>query len=73
MVRNKPYVEVCYYDDRGYPSPPNNYRPELIVGSLTLLLDFREYSENNGCMTKKKANSLAKRIASGLGIEARLV
>lgn len=68
----KPYVEVCHYDDRGDPNPPNNYRPELVVANLRLLLDFRKYDENRSCMKKEKANSLAKEIASELGIEARL-
>jgi len=72
MAREKPYVEVCSYDDRGDPYPPNNYRPELVLGNITMLLDFREYSEHNGCMPKEKANLLATRIAKKLGIEARL-
>ncbi len=77
MTQERPYVEVCYYGDRGDPLPPNNYRPELVTGELRLLLDWREpefsQSNNNGCMPKRRANDLARRIADRLGIEAKLV
>jgi len=70
MANVKPYVEVCHYDDRGDPGPPNTYRPELVFGEQRFLPDFREFP--NGCMSKEKANSLANRIASQFGIEAKL-
>ncbi len=71
-MAEKPYIEVCCYDDRGDPIPPNNYRPELIVGNHTLHLDPRKYSKRSGCMSKDKANKLAREIAFMLGIEAKL-
>jgi len=71
MKKDKPYVEVCVYNHWDDPSPPNNCRPELVVGNVKLLPDFRDYVPY-AYMTKKRANLLAKKIASRLGIEARL-
>jgi len=72
------YIEVCFYGDRGDPSPPNNYRPEIVAGDLRLLplnvgeQDFATLQEHNGCIPKDEANAIADRIAKALGIEVRL-
>ena len=82
MVKYKSYVEVCFFNDRGDLTPPHNfslcprvsyYRPELVIGDLRLLVySCGDDEESYDFMTKEKANSLAKKIASHLGIEAKL-
>ena len=55
------YVEVMRYDN--YPSP-NNFRPELVLEGTILALDY--------FISKERANELAVRIASRLGLEAKI-
>ena len=62
-------IIVAHYDDRGDPYPPNNYRPEIIIGDSDLL-DIRAYrSGHNGCMPKKEAIKIAKKWSKITGIK----
>jgi hypothetical protein len=64
------YIEVCHYNDRGDPYPPNNYRPELVIGDERFLPD-RRGRHYSACMPEEEANNLARKIARILGIELR--
>jgi len=67
---NKKYVNIAHYDDRGDPSPPNNYRPELVVGNYTFLLEGCR-DAYNGCMPVKEASKIAYKIGSLLKLEVK--
>ena len=74
-MTEKCYVEVCFYGDRGDPAFPNNYRPELVSRQTTVSLtdvNNTRCFEHNGCMPKRRANTIARRVASSLGIEVKL-
>jgi len=70
MNNTSPYIKLCCYDDRCDPLPPNNYRPELVIGDYILMLDFRG-QKHNGCMDKASAESIVRDIGSSLDIEIR--
>ena len=66
-------VKVEHYDDRGDPSPPNNYRPEITVAGVTFLPDGREFGwDVLSCMPKDKANEIARKVAKALGVTPAL-
>jgi len=46
-------VEVAFYDDRGDPYPPNNYRVELIVGPHRFSKCYEEFT------SKERAEAFA--------------
>ena len=58
------FVDVCRYDEKGNPNSQDNYRVELIVGGALFGLGYG--------ISKERANELAGRIATRLGIEAKL-
>lgn len=66
-MKTKPYVNIAHYDDRGDPSPPNSYRPEIVIGNCT----FVTRGSYNGCMPIKKAAKMAEQIAKKLNIPVR--
>ncbi len=68
-MKTKAYVNIAHYDDRGDPSPPNSYRPELIVGEFRF--QIASNSAYNGCMPIKQAAKIAKQIAKKLKIEIK--
>lgn len=52
--------------------PPNNYRVEVNINDVRLLLDYRHLSMWNttyGCMPKEEAMPLAQKIADILGVK----
>lgn len=65
----KKYVDIAHYDDRGDPYPPNSYRPELVVGGYTFLLDNRD--AYNGCMPIEEASKIAYKVASLLKLKVK--
>lgn len=55
-------VEVTHHDDRGDPSPPNNYTVELHVGKHRFMLGFYGFTE------KAKAEEIATEVRQALGL-----
>ena len=51
-----PRVRVEFYDDRGDPPPPNNYRVELVLGKHRFSKCYGEF------MSKAEAESLATEL-----------
>ena len=50
---------------------PNNYRVEVEVDGLSLLLDFRKFNfweRSKGCLPKDRAMDIGGRIAAVLGV-----
>jgi hypothetical protein len=58
------YVEVCCYHEKEHPNSQDNYRVELIIEGTILGLSYG--------ISKERANELAGKIASRLGVEAKL-
>ena len=63
MSKSKAEVSVEFYDDIGDPDPPNNHRVEIVIGDVTFV---PYYLPNRGCMTKREANNLRRRVKRAL-------
>ena len=58
------YVDVCRYYEKEHSNSQDDYKVELIIEGTILGLSYG--------ISKERANELARRIASKLGIEAKL-
>ena len=67
----KAQVIVSHYDDRGDPYPPNNFRPEIKIGSEYIGDVYACNRPYNGCMPLKKAITIARKWAEELNIPMR--
>jgi hypothetical protein len=60
-------VEVIHYENQ---PPERRFRPEVTIGGITFLPDGREYGwDVYSCMSKDRANEIAKKVARELGVE----
>ena len=69
-MKLKPEVRVRCYDDRGDPLPPNNYRAEVEIGDLVLISPY-EGQEHLGCVSKRQAEVLARKMARAFGVRVQ--
>lgn len=71
MPKEKVCVEVREYENAGEPWSLNKYRPEVTICGFPFILHPAFNPSKLGCVTKEKAQEIAKSVATALGVELK--